>query len=582
MPEPDASEITVLQVLEKLDGDFKSFSDGFLKGEYSFWIGSGISRSAPDLGRLLKRGIEFLRVASQGEDWVGKFSSAFEEVMQIANYDEGEWRGLVCHEFESWPECDKIIESLWDKYSLVLDVRLEDEEDDYILWNAIDIRAAFQPPPPPAPEHLCIAALILEGVVTELASANWDTFIEQALASLSDGKGGILQVVVEPEQLRSPPGKAKLLKFHGCVKHASEDPATFRKYLTGSTTQINGWPTSNTFSAVRHEFQGIASRKKTLGMGLSLQDHNLHQIILEAKKIHSWPWPCDPNAPAYIFCENKLSQGQGTALKEAYSESYNAHVSQIKKSAHMKAWPEQVLVALLIQVVFEKLKATLPGWLKEQVKEDLKDDLLAALESSKKMVAGSVGVDRVAFVTKALQAWPRVLSIFKYGQLPRTECSYQTISSTPIPSTADDESVKLAEIGKLACCLGLLQHGHNRGRWHLQPLQGSELEAGAFRVKGAWDGASARPIFIVKTVTEALKLAREGAFEGSDAIVLHGDDLWPMVGGETPSNARSPRSAPGRSAKPTARAHHVSLTSLLKDGGDLQSLQERLGSEVAI
>ena len=236
-----------------------------------------------------------------------------------------------------------------------MDLRVPDEESDYILWDAIGICEAFENPPSLAIEHLCIAALVLEGAVHNIASANWDTFIEQAVEKLSCGAQNIIQVVVDPNQLRSPHGRARLLKFHGCIRHATEDPANFRKYLTGSTTQISDWPQTPLLAAVRNELVGMATNEKALGMGLSMQDQNLHQTLSRAKKINPWPWPSEPNAPGYVFCEDSLTTGQQAALRLVYRDNYDANAADIIAGAHLRAWPEQVLIALLLQLTFYKL-----------------------------------------------------------------------------------------------------------------------------------------------------------------------------------------------------------------------------------
>jgi hypothetical protein len=142
----------------------------------------------------------------------------------------------------AWPERSAIIDRLWTKYSRVLDIRIAITDPDFILWDAIDIRRAFENPGPPAAEHLCIAILVLEGAIHAIASANWDGFIEAAIERLSNGVPGVMQVVVDPDQLRGPGGRAQLLKFHGCIVHATREPQVFRRFLTGSYTQIMDWP----------------------------------------------------------------------------------------------------------------------------------------------------------------------------------------------------------------------------------------------------------------------------------------------------------------------------------------------------
>ena len=59
---PKAWEISVIQTLEVLDGSFKNFANGVAEGNYSFWLGSGISRDKfPMLEGLIIKVLEYLR-----------------------------------------------------------------------------------------------------------------------------------------------------------------------------------------------------------------------------------------------------------------------------------------------------------------------------------------------------------------------------------------------------------------------------------------------------------------------------------------------------------------------------------------
>lgn len=156
------------------------------------------------------------------------YTPALEEALALAEVEPASVQAQYGQPLLAWPQYDAIIARLWSKYSRVLDIRIGGKDADFILWEAIDIRQAFQNPAPPAAEHLCIAVLILEGAVHAVASANWDGFIETAIERLSNGVPGVIQVVVDPDQLRGPAGRAKLLKFHGCILHATREPMTRR------------------------------------------------------------------------------------------------------------------------------------------------------------------------------------------------------------------------------------------------------------------------------------------------------------------------------------------------------------------
>jgi hypothetical protein len=89
---------------------------------------------------------------------------------------------------------------------------------------------------------------------------------------LAGGIPGILQVVVDPNQLRDPPGQARLLKFHGCIVHAEQDEARYRRFSHRQPqTQIAMWPNNPDFAAMRNEVLGVATNRKTMVLGLSIQ-----------------------------------------------------------------------------------------------------------------------------------------------------------------------------------------------------------------------------------------------------------------------------------------------------------------------
>ena len=245
-----ANEISVREVLAKFEVEFASVAEAVENGEFALWVGSGISRQAPSLGNLIERAFNFVRERAVDPAMKASYLPALEEALGLAEIDPVNVRAQYSHPLAVWPEYDDIIQRLWKKYSRVLDIRIPGTEADFMLWDAINIRQAFERPAPPAAEHLCIAILVLEGAVQAIASANWDGFIESAVERLSNGVQGLIQVVVDPNQLRGPAGRARLLKFHGCIVCANSEPLVFRRFLTGSYTQIMDWPEKAEFAAI--------------------------------------------------------------------------------------------------------------------------------------------------------------------------------------------------------------------------------------------------------------------------------------------------------------------------------------------
>jgi hypothetical protein len=305
---PTATSITVLETLHKLDGEFAAMATAVENGEFALWVGSGISRRAPSLGGLIVRAIEHLRQRATDPATQAKFEPAFLMALRMAGVDPAAARSHFVEPFETWPDRAAIVELLWNKYSKLLDIRIQHEPNDYLLWTAVDIRDAFKGPAPPACEHLCIAILILEGAVNEIASANWDGFIEAAVQRLGGGSGGNLQVVVDPGHLRDVSGKARLLKFHGCIIHATQDPGSYRKFLTASEAQVTDWLNNPDFVAMRNEVISTAANLKALMIGLSLQDNNLQGVFSSARRANAWPWPCAPRAQGTSSARTRLAK----------------------------------------------------------------------------------------------------------------------------------------------------------------------------------------------------------------------------------------------------------------------------------
>jgi hypothetical protein len=183
-----------------------------------------------------------------------------------------------------------------------------------MLWEAVDVRAQYGHLDDPDAEHLCIAILVLEGVIEMIASGNWDGLIEAAVDRLSpSGRMGVLQTIVDPDDVRDPPAPAILVKFHGCAVACVADSIKFRHFLVGAERDITHWP--NIDDPMHREVERIATNKRGLFVGLSLQDTNLRNVFSKARTIKPWPWPPTPHAQAQLFCEDQLGPSQELVLE---------------------------------------------------------------------------------------------------------------------------------------------------------------------------------------------------------------------------------------------------------------------------
>ncbi|WP_062224577.1 SIR2 family protein [Aureimonas sp. D3] len=580
---PSATDITVREVLAKLDGEFATTAKAVENGEFALWVGSGISRKAPSLGILVAAAVEYIRVMATAPATADTYLPALDEALRIAGRTRADIELDLHRPFADWALRDVIINALWNSYSRVLDIPIPDEAADFILWKAIDIRAQFAHPAPPGAAHLCIAMLVLEGAVQTIASANWDGFIEAAVQRLGGNVPGLLQVVVDPGQLRDPPGRASLLKFHGCIIHADENEVRYRRFLTGSYAQILRWPYNPDFTAMRNTVRDVATNRKSLVLGLSIQDMNLQQVFTEATAITPWPWPPDPNAPAHVFCEETIAQGQIDVLRQVYGPSYNANIAEIHRASHMRAWGEQVLIALVLKMIADKLTSLMDAALAATGKDALIAPLTQSLNVLRDLVSDGAVVDaddqsRTPAVNQGIASWSRLLSVFRSGTLQRNSDAYEPISHSTINMLPADQNAHSAKLGHLAVTLALLDHGRSSGRWSLAMPSGNALVDGVATFQADRPGAPKRPVFLVKSLPEALRLQLDGAYANDNALIIHSDDIWHQT--MPKRSRRSPSSAPGRTG--LVEPSHVSIGDLLRTAANVDDLHGGFAAEVLL
>jgi hypothetical protein len=581
MTKESATNATVLEVLNKLDGDFAEMAKAFGNAEFALWVGSGISRRAPSLGGIIKRALEFLRQKAIDTTTQTMFEPAFRSALEHSGCQVIIAEPHFATPFEDWPidVREPIINGLWTNYSKLLNVRIPGTPEDYILWDAVDVRDTFRNPAPPACEHLCIAILVLEGVLHQIASANWDGFIEAAIERLAGSLFGNLQVVVDPAHLRDAPGKARLLKFHGCIVHATENEEFYRQFLVGSSTQIANWPHQQLYAAIRNEVISLATNHKALMTGLSLQDGNLQGAFAAARQTNPWPWPCDPQA--HIFCEGEIGEGQRLMLQTVYAGSYNNAIADIEGSALLQAWGEQVLCAFVFKVLGAKLTTLMEVTLEGSPLATDAPMLISALERLRDSIAAQATGDRTAFVETAIVLWSRVISLFRRGILPVRPEAYEVLTNGTVVSLVQDQNAKIACFGELGVALSLLQQGVEDSRWTLAPPIDDAVVSGAIIGTGCWDGAEPRPIFFARSAEVAIALQKSGAFANDNAIVIHADEAWHLMheasAGDSPRRLRRPVGRTG-----VVGTHHVSLARMLENATTAAGLAERFISEVSL
>jgi hypothetical protein len=196
---PTAATISVKETLDLLDGTFLGISRGFVEGGYALWLGSGISRDRViGLDGVLAKLIEFLRSNAVTDV---NFRAALAKVLAMAAPSTEEKAAIdFSRPAVDWPCLSNLLRRLWKQYADVLSVEVGAERLDYLLWVGLDFANTFSDQNADA-EHLAIGMLALEGVITELATANWDGLLEAAMRELGHPET-FYRITVTGEDLR--------------------------------------------------------------------------------------------------------------------------------------------------------------------------------------------------------------------------------------------------------------------------------------------------------------------------------------------------------------------------------------------
>ena len=570
MPEFVAETITVRQSLEMLDGPFRKFAEGVAEDRYALWLGSGISLGRVDgLKEIVMRIMEFLRSRISPDAPDCRFGQSFQSALDLANLSQNEEERVdLTRPFGDWPDADAIAGRLISRYAYLLDIPVDGEADDFLLWHGLDVVSTFaRDDIEPDVEHLCIAILILEGVASDIASANWDGLIEKAVDTLTVGHAAIT-VVVRAEDLQEQELSANLFKFHGCAARANADEEKYRSCLIGRQSQINGWTTRPANAALVNRLIDVIATKPTLMMGLSAQDANIQTIFAAAEARLGWPWPGD--RPSYVFSEDKLGADQQSLLRNVYVADYTPDKRQeIMEGALIRAYAKPLLVSLVLHVLCSKLRKLIllaPGALSARDRCELQLGVVAV----RNLLAAGAEPDRLFFLQALIDRSSRAITIFRDGRTRYAQRPYNSLTSFPMQRLETDTSLPASGLREAAVATGLLGMGINLGLWTLEASEANQGE-GVFRIATA---GGATKTYLVTNSHVALHLHQnEELQDGEDAIVIHSLE-------KTLPQTRSAHRQRGRRGQPGLR--EVSIAELLERAETSADLLEALRMEIAL
>ncbi len=568
---PNAATITVPETLALLDGSFATVSRGVAEDRYVLWLGSGISFGRVDgLRQVIAKVLEFLRARTTPGDPTCRFGRALRAALDHAPLTATEnARVDLTQPFAAWPDHNDIVDRLCNNYARLLDINVDGEPDDYLLWEAVDIRSTFaDPAKPPDVEHLCLAILVLEGACSDIASANWDGLIEGSIASLTGGQPA-LSVCARPEDLRDPAARGRLIKFHGCAVRAAQNEAAYRPFLVARQSQINGWIMRPEYAALRGRLVDLLATKPTLMIGLSAQDADIQTLFTQAAVQMPWRWPGD--RPSYVFSENELGGDQQGLLQNVYRQDLTpANRPQILDGSRIQAYAKPLLLALVLHLLCSKVRTLVdlaPGAIPPADRQPLRDGVVAL----RNQLAACVAPDPLAYINAFIDQWGRSLNLIRNGSLTHVPGRYQPLTVESIADITINPNLPASGMRETAVAAGVLGYGVSRGEWQIAPPASNAVCDGMFRVNTPSGEAK---VFLTSGPISALQLRQDGhVVDADEPIVIHGHKLVSAM-------PRSPRSAPGRTGR--LRAREVSIASLMESSATVDGLFQRFREELAI
>ena len=91
--------------------------------------------------------LDFLQTSCVAADPTCRFRKALDEVLEVAGVPAATLASIdFTSAVDTWPNLDDIVNRLIDHYSEVLDVRVRDEADDYLVWSVLDVPSTYGAP----------------------------------------------------------------------------------------------------------------------------------------------------------------------------------------------------------------------------------------------------------------------------------------------------------------------------------------------------------------------------------------------------------------------------------------------------
>jgi hypothetical protein len=576
MPTPTMP--TLSEAMELLSSSWAALANGVLRGEFAFWLGSGISRERfPNVPALLLEVLNRLH-AGVTADPNCPYLKSINEIIALTSVE-----GLLPTVAPlMWPEAKRreLLQQLQEKYAVVLeqDVRVPGATV-WIRWDLLKLDELYgNPAISPDAEHRFVALLIEEGVVSELVTTNWDALVEIAHEKCRAGKPPSFQSVASNNEWSRNGYSSRLIKIHGCARKSCVNSAQYKSFLVATKTDIHTWENDQRFESFRDAIKGILRERTALFVGLSAQDWNIQAVCCSAS-LGQGVFPTTPQK--VYFAEQSITASQRAVLKVLYGETaYNNAADILDAKAIVPLFAKPLLGSLFVLTILEKTKI-IQNIDNPEIKPECRTlidgvagQTFSLLKSKHDAISNfdlrwrKLAEDLPYFIS-------RLLAIFRRQKPPLTEDAYEAVGNDHLKEMADNAH-DLQDLQWLLFALSVMQEGTNRGLWRIGLPAGKEPKEGQLNlVKG---GVNV-PIFLLQNDAGLASLINDGFVDPSapHKYLM----IYPGERQSANRRATSPtRALPGRGTSKCA--NEICMRSELEDAGTLSELFANLNLRMAV
>ena len=570
---PAAWEISIVETLGLLDESLKEFAAGVADDRYAIWLGAGVSlEKLPGLKGVSEAILEHLRSKIDPGNPACAFRSCLNEVLALVALDQTQRAAInFSTPVATWGPIEQIKQQLVNCYAVMLDQFPATEAPDYLVWEGVKVADQYaDPQTTPGAEHLGLAALIMEGVASDCASANWDDLIEKAVHIADGPNSSVLQVRVVPTDVQDNIRRARLYKFHGCAALAGQNEVVYRQRIVGRQSQIDGWAAKAENHVIAGKMLDLAVSKGTLMLGLSAQDANIQDVFVRARMQLPASFPTHP--PAVVVSEDKIGVRQRTLLQNFYVNDYPTQSEAIHEASLVRSFAGALLPALWLHTICAKLSAFLDT-AAAGLSPGERDELRRGLQRLRDLGAGVATVgDHEAFMHAALSQLGRAIRLFHHGRNSTAPSGlYAPLTDTGVSRTLANPHLASTGLVELSLGLAIIGHGEQQGHWTCTMPETDDPKSGVIEVDGL---AGRSQVFFAGSAHAAAQMFAEGHVSDDDDAIVVNSFAPPDRA------ARHPTSAPGRTGKVQLR--ELSISSISDGTDSLDTILQRFKMEAAI